>query len=273
MHKTGIKTVVTIHDLIFKRYPEYYTYADRKIYDWKFGHACRNADRIIAISEQTKRDVIHFYNIAPEKIEVVYQSCHDQFKQKKSRGSINAILEKYSIPNDFMLYVGSLAGRKNVLGVLKVYEVLKESERLPLVVVGSGKKYKQLMQQYIAGHGLQSLVKFVQIQDHELPALYQAASIFIYLSFYEGFGLPVIEALFSQTPVITSNISSLPEAAGPDSILIDPRDTESIGQWHPTAAGRFGAEDSHCGQGVRLRPEIPGAAPHRTTHAPLRRPA
>ena len=230
MPKTGIKTIVTIHDLIFKRYPEFYAYLDRNIYDWKFGHACRNADRIITISEQTKRDVIHFYGVHPEKIDVVYQSCHDQFKQKKSRGSIRTVLDKYGIPDNFLLYVGSLSERKNVLGILKVYEVLKESERLPLVIVGGGKKYKKLMEQYIASHRLGSLVKFLQIQDHELPALYQAASIFIYISFYEGFGLPLIEALFSQTPVITSNISSLPEAAGPGSILIDPSCTEELAE-------------------------------------------
>ncbi len=228
IRQTEIKSVVTIHDLIFKRYPHHYTFIDRAIYNSKFKYACENADRIVSISESTKKDIVDFYGIEAGKIDVIYQSCHDRFKQQRSKSSINEVLAKYNIPSEFLLYVGSLTERKNLLGILKAYEILKQEEWMPLVVVGKGGEYKKKVLKYIAEKKLTKMVKFVNVHDDELPALYQAAAVFIYLSYCEGFGLPIIEALFSQTPVITSNVSSLPEAAGPDSLLISPEDTEAL---------------------------------------------
>ena len=219
---------VTIHDLIFKFYPTHYPRIDRSIYEFKCKYACNHADCIIAISESTKRDIIHYYGVPEEKVNVIYQSCHERFKQEKSDLKIREILEKYQIPQDFLLYVGSLTQRKNLKGLLEAMAQLPSEEQIPLVVVGNGRTYKKQMVQLVHTLGLKHLVFWTDVQYKELPILYQASLAFVYPSFYEGFGLPVIEALFSKVPVITSNVSSMPEAAGPHSLLIDPEDSSSI---------------------------------------------
>lgn len=226
---TGVRTVVTIHDLIFRHYPEQYRWSDRLIYDYKCQYACNHADCIVAISEQTKRDIIQFYGISPERIKVIYQACSERFLQKRSQSTIDEVLQRYQLPTEYLLYVGSIIERKNLLGILQAYLQLPDSHRLPLVVVGSGSKaYTRRVQEYARAHKLQSLLYWVQPQTEELPALYQQARLFLYPSLYEGFGIPIIEALFSGTPVVTSNRSSLPEAAGSGSILVDPEDPAAI---------------------------------------------
>ncbi len=230
IQRMGIKSVVTIHDLVFKHYPDYFPWADRQIYDFKFRYACENSDRIIAISESTKRDVIEFYNIPGEKIEVIYQSCHERFMQEKTPKMIESVLKKYSLPQNFFFYVGSITERKNLLGIVQAIELLPDDLKLPLVVIGEGKAYKTKVQEYIIRRGLEPLVLFIKADFEDMPAMYQQAKIFIYPSHYEGFGIPVLEALFSKTPVITSNVSSLPEAAGPDSWLVDPAQPSQIAE-------------------------------------------
>lgn len=220
--KTGIKSVVTIHDLIFKFYPQQYGWIDRKIYDAKFRYACENADRIIAISESTKKDIARLYNINPAKISVIYQSCHERFMQEKSDKLKEAILKKYNLPKEYLFYVGSIVERKNLLGILEAIQKLPKDLALPLVVVGGGSSYKTKVMQYIAQHNLTDRVYMISPDFEDLPALYQQAAVFLYPSYYEGFGIPILEALFSRTPVITSNASSLPEAAGKDAYLIAP---------------------------------------------------
>lgn len=229
IQRTGIKTVVTIHDLLFKRFPHQYAAADRLIYNAKFRYAFRHADRIIAISEATKQDIIHYYAIDPEKIEVIYQSCHEGFMQTRSASSIQQVLDRYQLPSEYLLYVGSIVERKNLLNIIKAMERLSPSLQLPLVVVGGGKgSYRNKVRNYIASRQLQHRIFFIRPESAALPALYQQAAIFLYPSFGEGFGIPILEALFSKTPVITSNISSLPEAAGKDAYLVEPDQPDAI---------------------------------------------
>lgn len=228
IQKKGIKSVVTIHDLIFKRYPDQYAWADRRIYDWKFKYACQHADKIVAISESTKQDIVNFYQIDPTKIEVIYQSCHERFMQEKSPKLIEGVLQKYNLPEHYLLYVGSLIERKNLLGILQAYQHLSVDCQVPLLVIGEGRSYKEKILSYISQHQLSQKVIFLKPDFDDLPALYQQAQIFIYPSYFEGFGIPILEALFSQTPVITSNCSSLPEAAGANAYLIDPQDSTQI---------------------------------------------
>lgn len=228
---TDIRTVVTIHDLLFKRFPDQYTPIDRSIYNGKFRYACEYADIVIAISEATKRDIIRYFSIPPEKIRVIYQSCHERFMQTKSHSTIQNVQERYQLPSEYLLYVGSIIERKNLLGIIQAMEQLRPSFQLPLVVVGGGKgSYRNKVTSYIAAKHLEDRIHFIQPESRDLPALYQQASIFLYPSFGEGFGIPILEALFSKTPVITSNVSSLPEAAGPDSYLVDPENIEGIRQ-------------------------------------------
>lgn len=228
IRKTGIRSVVTMHDLVFKRYPHYFPWIDRQIYDYKFRYACRHADRIVAISDSTKRDIIHYYDADPDKIEVIYQSVHERFMREKAPKVIEGVLRKYKLPDQFLLYVGSIIERKNLLNLVKALPMLPGAIRLPLVVVGRGKAYKKQVQDYIVRQGLQEEVLFTSVDFDDLPAIYQQASVFIYPSYYEGFGIPLMEALFSQTPVVTSNVSSLPEAGGPGAGLANPDDPESI---------------------------------------------
>ncbi len=225
---TGIPTIVTIHDLVFRQYPEQYKWLDVKIYDRKFRYACENSDLIIAISESTKRDIMQFYGIEEEKITVIYQSCHEGFMLEKPASARKAVLEKYALPKDFMLYVGSLIERKNLLGVVEAMAVLPQNIKLPLVVVGQGDAYKKRVQQRAQELGVLDQLMFIQPTFAELPALYQQAQLFVYPSYAEGFGIPVLEALFSGVPVLTSNVSSLPEAAGPGGYLVDPGSPEEM---------------------------------------------
>jgi glycosyltransferase involved in cell wall biosynthesis len=129
-----------------------------------------------------------------------------------------------------MLYVGSINSRKNLLGVVKALETLPKDLQMPLVVVGGGREYKVEVQKYISAHNLDNLVIFPskRIDDDTLQALYTNARLFVYPSFYEGFGLPVVEALLSGCPVVTSNVSSLPEAGGPHSLMVNPSDVDDI---------------------------------------------
>lgn len=226
LKKNGIKSVVTIHDLIFLRAPKQYAPIDRFIYDFKSKYACENADKIIAISEQTKNDIIHFYGIDPKKIEVIYQTCHQAFKKEASQTLKNNLKERYQLPKKFLLYVGSINERKNLLTILKV---LRELPKHQLVVVGRGSSYKLKCDRFINKHQLQSQVHFLNITEtEELAVIYQMANLMIYPSFFEGFGIPIIEALYSKTPVITSIGSCFAEAGGQNSIYIDPRDVNQL---------------------------------------------
>jgi glycosyltransferase involved in cell wall biosynthesis len=228
MPRAGIPGIVTIHDLIFKHYPEQYSLIDRQVYDFKFRYACRHADHIIAISESTKQDIMSFYDIPEDKITVIYQSCHERFNQERSQKTIEAVLHKYDLPADYFLFVGSLIPRKNLLGIVQALERLPADLQLPLVIVGQGGHYKNKVVQYAKARGLSHLLRFIQPDFTDMPALYQQADVFLYPSLYEGFGIPILEALFSETPVITSSVSSLPEAAGDGALLVDPHSPEAI---------------------------------------------
>lgn len=220
-----IKSIVTIHDLIFIRYPELYSFFDRKIHYKKFLYAAQNSDKIVAISEQTKKDIIEFLKIDSEKIEVIYQGCHQVFKDVQSPEFKESVLKKFNLPSQFILNVGTIEPRKNILTVVKAIRDVD----IPLVIVGKKKPYYKEVETYIAEHKMEHRIYFLEgLALNELSALYKMATIFVYPSIFEGFGIPIIEALYSKTPVITSTGSCFSEAGGPDSIYIDPNDIEKI---------------------------------------------
>ncbi|MDA3910397.1 MAG: glycosyltransferase family 1 protein [Bacteroidales bacterium] len=222
------RKVVTIHDLIFMRYPELYKSVDREIYQQKFFEASLAADKIIAISEQTKEDIISFFHIPENKIDVIYQGCNPIFYEKKSKEAIQGILKKYKIPEKFILSVGTLERRKNALHVL---EGLKQSALdIPVVFVGKSTNYIKTLQEYIRENDMKNQVIFRHnIPSNDLPAIYQAAKIFIYPSLFEGFGIPILEALNSGTPVITNKYGCFLEAGGDAAIYVNPNHPEEIG--------------------------------------------
>ena len=226
IESTNIKTVVTIHDLIFIRYPHLFRTIDRKIYHKKFKSACQRADKIIAISQQTKQDIIDFFCIAEEKIEVVYQGCNTIFHYPVSDKIKQEVERKYNLPQDYLLSVGSIEERKNLLTLLKA---LKELPNQRLVVIGNGKTYKNKCLQYISENGLSDRVQFLSnLKSEEMAAIYQNAQMLVYPSIFEGFGIPILEALFSKTPVITSNDGCFPEAGGPNTKYINPYSVDQM---------------------------------------------
>ena len=232
IRKTGIKSVVTIHDLIFIRYPEDYKLADRLIHQWKlwkFKYACRHADKVIAVSECTKRDIISFFKIPATKIEVVYQGCHADFSKPVPPEKKEEITKKYNLPGKLILYVGSIVIRKNLM--LAVRSLLEIDSDVCLVAIGKKTSYQKKIERYIKANGLSDRVFILNhIPFNELPAFYQLASVFVYPSFFEGFGIPVIEALSSNVPVVAATGSCLEEAGGKDSLYIDPNDHTSLAE-------------------------------------------
>jgi glycosyltransferase involved in cell wall biosynthesis len=218
----NVRTIVTVHDLIWRRYPATYGVWDRNIHDAKCQYACRNADKIVAISESTKRDVMEFYKIPEQKIEVIYQTCKPVFYENDAFD--NTIKQNFEITTPYILYVGSIIERKNLLNLAKAMLLLpKNYATTPLYIVGGGKgAYFEQVKAFIALHKLENRLIFLKnVTDADLVFLYKNAAAFVYPSVYEGFGIPIIEALFSGAPVITSTQLALTEAAGTDSLCID----------------------------------------------------
>lgn len=219
LKKTNIKTIVTIHDLIFVHYPELYKIIDRKIYFWKFKHAAEQADLVIAISEQTKTDIVNFLKISPDKIKVIYQGCAEIFKEEIAAEVLDDVRAKYNLPEKFILNVGTIEQRKNILSVIKAIE----GKNIPLVIIGKKTNYFDEIEAFIKEKDMNSQVVFIKkIPFEDLASIYQLATIFVYPSIFEGFGIPIIEALYSKTPVITSTGSCFSEAGGPNSIYVEP---------------------------------------------------
>lgn len=226
---TSIKTAVTIHDLIFLRFPHFFPWIDRIVYKKKFSGSCRNADIVIAICEQTKRDLIEFLNVPEEKIVVSYQSCNPLFYSLLPESKRNEVLEKYEINYEYLFYVGAIEERKNVKSILEAYIKSKAFNNVKLVLVGNGGQYKREIIDRVNELKLNDKVIFLSnVPNEDLPALYQSSKSFIFPSFFEGFGIPIIEALFSGTPVITSKGSCFPESGGPGSIYIDPNSIDEL---------------------------------------------
>ena len=227
IEKSGIPSVVTIHDLIFIRYPQFYKHIDRKIYYSKFKQACEKSDKIIAVSEMTKKDIVSFFAIPEDKIDVIYQGCNPIFHDKMAEEKPANIHEKYNLPKEFILNVGSIESRKNVL--LIVQALKKTKSEIPLIIIGHRTAYADQVDQYIHENNLSDRVRMLSgVETEELPAFYRSASLFIYPSFFEGFGIPIIEALHSGTPVIAATGSCLEEAGGMSSIYVDPSDDTQL---------------------------------------------
>jgi len=241
IRETRIKSVVTIHDLIHERFPGQYHPVDVRIYRKKFRYACELSHRVIAISEQTKKDIVEYYKIPASKIEVCYQSCNPAFGKEASEEEKKSIKQKYNLPGEFFLHVGSIIERKNLLNICKAVYILRNEIQIPLVVIGDGGKYKESVKDYVKQNHLEDRIVFLSetlsaksspsFQSAiDFPAIYQSAIAMIYPSFFEGFGIPVLEALWSRLPVITSNVSSLPEAGGPGAYYVNPQSAGEIAE-------------------------------------------
>lgn len=227
LKKANIKSVVTIHDLIYLRYPQYFKWLDRKIYDYKFRSSCKKADKIIAISEQTKRDIIQFFGIDSNKVVVIYQGCDAAFSIKVSDDEKVKIKQKYNLADDYLLCVGSIEVRKNQLIILKALNLLPK--KINLVLVGKKTQYVEIIKNFIKENTLENRVDILfDVPFQDLSSIYQLAKIFVYPSRFEGFGIPILESLNSGVPVIAAKGSCLEEAGGPHSIYISPDNEEGL---------------------------------------------
>ena len=238
IRKSGIKSVVTIHDLIFLRHPEFYNPIDVQIYKWKFRQTIKEADYIIAISECTKRDILEYGGnlVSEDKITLIYQSCSPRFNtsQNYKTSNLNSKLGRY------VLSVGSIEPRKNTMLALKALHHLPDD--ISLVLVGRHTAYTDKLIQYAMANDLEHRLHILHgVPDTDLPALYAGAECFVYPSVYEGFGIPIIEAISCGLPVVACTGSCLEEAGGPDSLYVAPND--AIGMANAIRRSLKGADD------------------------------
>ncbi len=216
-----VKSVVTIHDVIFEKYPEQYPFLDRTMYRAKTKNCVKQADRIISISNQTTEDLLQYYKVDKNKISLLYQTCSQAFTDEP----INLTPKT----NDYFLYVGSVIVRKNLLSILKAMVKIKAEDRKKLIVVGTGDYYYKKVRSFAKATLLEDWIEWKGMMGNvELKELYKNSIALIYPSIYEGFGIPVIESMFAGRPVITSNLSSLKEAGGDAAVLINPFEIEEL---------------------------------------------
>ena len=227
IEKTGIRTVLTMHDLMFVTHPQLFSAFDRSMYRKKYLHSCEVADKIIAVSERTKNDLLTLTKMEDRKVEVVYQGCQPRFHQALGAEEKHLFRQRYQLPEAYLLNVAAMEPRKNQLLILKA--MASGSIDLPLVIAGKETAYMKTLQQYAREHGLEKRVIWLpNFPDEALPALYQSATVFVFPSLYEGFGIPIVEALVSGLPVIAATGSCLEESGGPGSLYIDPRKEDEL---------------------------------------------
>lgn len=224
---SGTKSVVTIHDLIFLRMPKTYSWLQRQILSVKTRYACKVADRIIAVSEMTKRDIVNYYHIAPSRITVVYQSIDNIYRNIMSDKQLKQCVQHYHLPDCYILCVGTIQERKNQHTLVKALPLLPAN--VHLVLVGKEEPYSNIVHKTAEELNVTSRVHIYQgIHSADLTAFYQSATVFACLSRFEGFGIPLAEALASGLPVIGATGSCLEEAGGPHSIYLSPDDYEGL---------------------------------------------
>ena len=226
--------VTTIHDLAFEHLPETFTRRGKAQLRLTVRRTARRAAHILTVSEYSRQDISKTYCIAPDKITVTHNGCEGQFTSFGAAHETEAIKQKFGITKDYLLAVGSLQPRKNLVRLLRAYAKLREQQpdfQLQLVLVGRQLwLYQEILREIKQQSFADDVIVTNYVNDEDLPALYRSAVALVYPSLFEGFGLPPLEAMACGTPVITSNTSSLPEVVGQAALLIDPYDEAAIAQ-------------------------------------------
>lgn len=225
------KLVVTIYDVSFYTHPQFHLKENVDHCLKSTREAVKKADIIIAISEHTKQDLIKYFDCPKNKIIVTQLACDEEFYKKVSEAKKNKVIKKYRIQKPFIFHLGSLEPRKNTLGLIKAFHLLPKSfqDKFDLIIAGGKGWLNTDIYRYLSAHDLGNRIKLIgYVNAEDLPAIYQIAKCFVYPSFYEGFGIPPIEAMASGCPVLVSNTSSLPEICSDSANYCDPKDVEDI---------------------------------------------
>ncbi len=226
------RSVVTIHDVIHLLFPEYlpgrlaYAYARASLFA-----AASRADRILTVSETSKNDILRRFKVPAQKIAVIYNAIDERLNVRPSEEQVTRVRERYQLDDPFVLYVGNIKPHKNLERLIDAFDRLRRSgfDRVRLLIIGDEISKYPALRRSVHQHKLHKHVRFFGFVPIEtLAVLYRLASVFVFPSLYEGFGLPPIEAMACGTPVVTSNVSSLPEVVGDAALLVDPYDPESI---------------------------------------------
>lgn len=202
-----IKKVVTIHDLIFLKEQQQYPFIDRQIYKAKVGYACKHADIIVATSEQTKQDLVNYFKVSEQRIKVVYQNCDSRFFEPVTDTKKQAVRLRYNLPDRFILNVSSFYPRKNQITLIKAFASISAKANHHLLLIGGNESERQKCERLVEELQLSKRVTFLSnILATDMPVIYQLADLFVYPSFFEGFGIPIVEALATETKVLCSDI-------------------------------------------------------------------
>jgi glycosyltransferase involved in cell wall biosynthesis len=229
---TPCKSVVTIHDCIHLRFPQYlpnrlaYVYARSSL--WMATH---RAARVLTVSETSKRDILRYFNVPEKKIDVIYNAIDERLGEAPTAAEVDQVRERYQLNDPFILYAGNIKPHKNLERLIEAFHRMRRGplEHIKLLIIGDEISKYATLRRTVHRLKLHKHVRFFGfVPDKTLASLYRLASVFVFPSLYEGFGLPPLEAMAAGTPVITSNVSSLPEVVGEAAILIDPYDLDAI---------------------------------------------
>ena len=228
----GCRSVVTIHDCIHLMFPQYLpnpialAYARTSI-----ELAARRATRVMTVSESSKRDILRYVHIPAEKIDVIYNAYDERFGVEPREEDVVRVRERFQLHDEFVLYAGNVKPHKNLERVIQAFDLVRRRglDRLKLVIIGDEVSKYTALRRAVHRHQLHQYVRFLgYLPEETLAVMYRLAGVFVFPSLYEGFGLPPLEAMASGTPVVTSNVSSLPEVAGDAAVLVDPYDPQAI---------------------------------------------
>jgi glycosyltransferase involved in cell wall biosynthesis len=229
---TLCRSVVTIHDCIHLRFPQYLPKRSALAYARaQMSAAARRSHHILTVSEASKRDILEFFDVPPDKITVVYNAIDDRFATAPREDTVRNVAERYQLQGDFALYVGNVKPHKNLERLMDAFHQVRQSglDQLKLVIIGDEISKYAALRRAVHKYNLHKYVRFLGfLPDDMLAVVYRLASVFVFPSLYEGFGLPPLEAMASGTPVVTSNVSSLPEVVGNAALLVDPTDPSAI---------------------------------------------
>lgn len=225
-----VPSIVTVHDLAFLVYPEAFHAAKRRYLTAMTRLSVQRARRVIAVSAHTRDDLVHHFGVRPERVTVIPNAADARFRPATDPEAVARFKQANNLPDRFILFVGTLEPRKNLRRLIEAFTLLAADDTATkLVIVGASGWLTSDLAPLVQAHGLTDRITFTgYISDGDLPSWYQAATVFCYPSLYEGFGLPVLEAMACGTPVVTSRASSIPEVTGDAALLVDPTDVPGL---------------------------------------------